>query len=75
MLVITRKIGEGIILSEDVKITILDVGKDKVKIGIDAPQSVRIVREELYSTEKQNVEAANALPKSIMEQLLKNSKE
>ena len=75
MLVITRKIGEGIILSEDTKITILEVGKDRVRIGIEAPQDVKIVREELYDTEKQNIVAANALPKNIMEQLIKNSKE
>ena len=75
MLVITRKIGEGIILAEDTKITILEVGKDRVRIGIDAPKDVKIVREELFDTEKQNVVAANALPKSVMEQPLNNSKE
>ena len=75
MLVITRKIGEGLIISEDTKITILEVGKDRVRIGIDAPQDVRIVREELFNTEKENVVASNAIPKNIMEQLLKKGKE
>lgn len=75
MLVITRKLGEGIVLSDEIKISVLEVGKDRVRLGIDAPKDVKIVREELYNTAKQNREAANALPKNVMEQLLKNSKE
>lgn len=75
MLVIVRKTGEGVVLSEEIKITVLEVGKDRVRIGIDAPKDVKIVREELYSTEKQNKEAAGALPKNILEELMKNKKE
>ncbi|MBE6838326.1 MAG: carbon storage regulator [Ruminococcus sp.] len=70
MLVIARKTGEGIVVSDDVVIKILDVGKDRVRIGIEAPKDVRIVREELRETEKQNVTAAGTLPKGVMEQLL-----
>ena len=70
MLVIARKTGEGIVVSDDVVIKILDVGKDRVRIGIEAPKDVRIVREELRETEKQNVPAAGTLPKGVMEQLL-----
>ena len=70
MLVIARKTGEGIVVSDDVVIKILDVGKDRVRIGIEAPKDVRIVREELRETEKQNVVAAGNLPKDVMEQLL-----
>ena len=75
MLVITRKVGEGIVVDDKTNLTILEVGKDKVKIGIDAPQDIRIVREELYTTEKENREASNAVPKDIMEKLLSEVKE
>lgn len=72
MLVITRKLGEGLMISDDIKITVIEVGKDRVRIGIDAPKEVRIVRDELYITEKENLEASSALPKEVMEQLFKN---
>ncbi|MEG0614824.1 MAG: carbon storage regulator [Oscillospiraceae bacterium] len=75
MLVISRKLGEELIIAENTRITILDVGKDKVRIGIDAPQDVRIVRKEVYDIEKQNLKASSAIPKDIMEKLLKDSKE
>ncbi|HNX64570.1 MAG TPA: carbon storage regulator [Oscillospiraceae bacterium] len=75
MLVITRKVGEGIVVDSRTKVTVLEAGKDKVKIGIEAPQDIRIVREELFDTEKQNREASNALPKDIMDKLLSENKE
>lgn len=76
MLVITRKTGEGLVVSDDIVIKVLDVGKDRVRIGIEAPKEVRIVREELYNTEKLNVEAATEAPsKSLIEQLLGEKKE
>lgn len=71
MLVVTRKTDEGIVIADNIVIKVLDVGKDRVKIGIEAPKDVRIVREELFNTEKQNVAAAEVLPKDVMEQLLK----
>lgn len=72
MLVITRKTDEGLVIADNIVIRVLDVGKDRVRIGIEAPKEIRVVREELYNTEKQNVAAAEALPKNIMEQLLGN---
>lgn len=66
MLVVARKVGEGIVISDEIKVTVLEAGKDKVKIGIDAPKNIRIVREELYDTEIQNREKINAVPKEFM---------
>lgn len=74
MLVVTRKTDEGIVIADNIVIKVLDVGKDRVKIGIEAPRDVRIVREELFNTEKQNVAAAEVLSKDVMEQLLKMKK-
>ena len=71
MLVVTRKTDEGIVIADNIVIKVLDVGKDRVKIVIAAPKDVRIVREELFNTEKQNVAAAEVLSKDVMEQLLK----
>ena len=48
MLVLTRKVGDSIRIGDDVKITIVDVDGNNIKIGIDAPRSVAVHREEVY---------------------------
>lgn len=71
MLVITRKPGEGIVVAGNIKITVLEAGKDRVRIGVDAPQEVRIVRGEVFDTERQNLEAAGtAFSEEALLQLL-----
>ena len=49
MLVLRRKVGESIIMNGVIKVTILAIEGDRVKIGIDAPPDVIIVREELLN--------------------------
>lgn len=48
MLVLTRKTGESIRIGDDVKITIVEADGHNVKIGIDAPRSVAVHREEVF---------------------------
>ena len=47
MLVLSRKAGESILIGDDITIHIVRTGSDKVRIGIDAPRSVNVVRTEL----------------------------
>lgn len=47
MLVLTRKIGQKIIILHDIKLIVLGVERDRVRIGIEAPQWVPVLREEL----------------------------
>ena len=47
MLVLSRKPGERILIGEDVKITVVRIGPNTVRLGIDAPRDMNIVREEL----------------------------
>ncbi len=49
MLVLTRKIGEGIVIGDDVTITVVETKGGNVRIGIDAPQSKKIYRQEIYN--------------------------
>lgn len=49
MLVLTRKIGEKILIGEDITITLVDIGKSRVKLGIEAPAGHRILRNELVA--------------------------
>ena len=48
ILLLTRKLGENIRIGDDVKITIVEVKGNHVKLGIDAPPSVKVHREEIY---------------------------
>jgi len=62
MLILTRKMGEGIVLNENVTIRIVDISKGVVKIGIDAPKEMLILREELELAVKQsNIEASKSV--------------
>jgi len=47
MLVLKRRAGEGIVISGNIRIVVLGIEGTKVKIGIDAPDIVKVVREEL----------------------------
>lgn len=57
MLVLARKPGESIVLSNGVKITVLRINSHVVRVGIEAPPNIAIVREELIKdkTEEQRV--------------------
>ena len=48
MLVLSRRLGEALIIGEDVKLTILGVNGGQVRLGIEAPRDVSIHREEIY---------------------------
>lgn len=48
MLVLTRKIGEGIVIDDDVTITVVEVKGGNVRIGIDAPKDKKIYRQEIF---------------------------
>lgn len=48
MLVLARKIGEKIIVNDDIEIIVLDANQNTVRIGVNAPKSVSVYREELY---------------------------
>ena len=48
MLILTRRTNETLMIGDDVKITVLNVKGNQVRIGIDAPDSVAVHRQEIY---------------------------
>jgi carbon storage regulator len=48
MLILTRKSGEGIRIGDDIRIVILEVKGNQVRIGIEAPEAVNVHRDEVY---------------------------
>ncbi|MGL4524932.1 MAG: carbon storage regulator CsrA [Spirochaetia bacterium] len=59
MLILSRKKDERILINENIEISIIDIKGDQVRLGISAPQDVKIFRHEVYfNTQKENEAAA-----------------
>jgi len=53
MLILTRKVGEKIIIGDDIEITVLDKNFNRVRLGINAPPDIVIHRKEIYDKIKE----------------------
>jgi len=53
MLILTRRVGETLMIGDDVTITVLGVKGNQVRIGVNAPRDVAVHREEIYERIKQ----------------------
>lgn len=75
MLVVTRKTDESLIIADNIEIMVLEVSKDRVKLGVSAPKDVKIIRNELIDTQNVNKDSSKALGKDALEALLNYNKE
>ena len=58
MLILSRKKGDGIVIGDDIVITVHDLSADSVKLSIQAPRDVKVLRGELARAAKENQLAA-----------------
>ncbi len=59
MLILTRRVGENVIVGDDITISVIEVRGDAVRIGIQAPQAISVHREEVYrELQRANQQAA-----------------
>lgn len=71
MLVLSRKVNETIKISDDIEIRVLEVKGDTVRIGIEAPKSMEILRGELILTISETNTESNELQKDLFMKLSK----
>ncbi|MDR0944007.1 MAG: carbon storage regulator [Ruminococcus sp.] len=70
MLVITRKKDESILIGDGIKITVVETKDGRVRIGVDAPKTVRIIRAEAAEATEFNIAAtASRLPDGLLDKL------
>lgn len=78
MLVLTRKKGQSIVIAEKIKITVLELRGDQVRLGIEAPQELSVYREEIYEQIlSENIVATGIDVKALedLQELLENNKD
>ncbi len=78
MLVLSRKINQSIVIGDNIEIMLVDIRGDQIKLGINAPKTVKIFRKEVYEEVKsQNLEASQSTIEelNILSSFVKNKLE
>lgn len=70
MLILTRKLGESITIGDEIKVTLLDCHGKQVKLGINAPASVKVHREEIYKIIQEENKRAAMVSKNALAEIV-----
>lgn len=66
LLILTRKKEEAILIGKDIVVKVLDIEGDRVRLGIEAPRELKVLREELYNeVSNENIKALESTKKDI----------
>ena len=65
MLILTRKLDEAILIGDDIRITVVEIQGDKVRLGIEAPRELSVLREELYNAVREENRRAMLNPQGV----------
>ena len=71
MLILQRRKGESLSIADNITLTVVETGTDWVKLAIDAPREIPILRSELKEAAKENQMASETIPLDVLNKLLK----
>lgn len=77
MLVLTRKVDQSIMIGDQIRIVVVDVRGDQVKLGIDAPREIMVHREEVYleiQAENQRAALKKQIDLGVLERAIRDSR-
>lgn len=66
MLILTRRVGETVVIGDDVTVTVLGVKGNQVRLGVNAPREVSVHREEIFERIKKEQEQEEALKPRVV---------
>ena len=69
MLILQRRKGQSLSINNNIKLTIVDTGADWVKLAIDAPKEIPILRTELVEAAAENQEASRTVSREVLENI------
>ena len=62
MLILTRRVGETVVIGDDVTVTVLGVKGNQVRVGVNAPKEIAVHREEIFERIKREQADGEAIP-------------
>ncbi|MGN0613883.1 MAG: carbon storage regulator CsrA [Porcipelethomonas sp.] len=74
MLILSRKTGETLLINDEIEVKIIEINGDKVKLGIEAPKNVKVLRKELRQTVESNVASSAAMTPAKLHDMLSDLK-
>ena len=71
MLILQRRKGQSLTINDNITLTVVDTGTDWVKLAIDAPKEIPILRTELVEAAAENQEASRTVSREVLDKILK----